>query len=356
VAEDRISDSQTDIIARPKTSGIQHSLVGGVAFTNERNLRTNRTAPVSLTTLLNPNPDDVYTGTITTSPFRGDITGKTQAAWLFDTAKFGQHWEATGGVRFDRFDAEGVTTTPAPVRQTVNMPSLRAGLIYKPVTTGSIYASYGNSMSPSLEGLSYSTSNTAIPPEKTYTVEAGTKWEVANSRLLLTGALFRVAKDNARTPGLSPTDPPQVLAGRQVSRGVELSASGSITHSLRVLGSYTLIDARIRSSNNPLEVGKYFQNTPRNAFSAWITYTAKRFTAGVGPRYMGLRYGNNSNTRHVGGYATLDTMASYQVNRHLDLRLNLSNLNNEYYFDRLGGGHLIPGPSRYVLATTTFHF
>ena len=30
------------------------------------------------TTLLNPNPDDIYTGVITTSPFIGDITGKTQ--------------------------------------------------------------------------------------------------------------------------------------------------------------------------------------------------------------------------------------------------------------------------------------
>ena len=67
----------------------------------------------------------------------------------------------------------------------MNYASLRAGLIYKPVQAGSIYASYGNSVSPSLEGLSYSTSNTAIPPEKTYTTEVGTKWEVAGSRLLL---------------------------------------------------------------------------------------------------------------------------------------------------------------------------
>jgi outer membrane receptor for monomeric catechols len=44
------------------------------------------------------------------------------------------------------------------------------------------------------------------------------------------------------------------------------------------------------------------------------------------------------------------------VNRYLDLQLNLSNLNNEYYYDRLGGGHLVPGPSRYALVSTNFHF
>ena len=279
VAIDRIWDSQTDLVTQVKTGPVRHSLVTGMALTHENNDRHTRTAPNSPTTLLNPNPDDIYPGVITTSPIVGDITGKSQSAWLFDTARFGEHWEATGGARFDRFDAEGVNTTNAPVRQLVNMPSLRAGLVFKPVESGSIYASAGNSQSPSLEGLSYGTANTSIPPEKTYTAEVGAKWEVAGSRLLLTGALFRVAKDNARTPGLTPTDPPQVLAGRQVSRGVELSASGEITRSLRVLGSYTFIDARIQSSNNPVEVGKYFQNTPRNATSVWITYTARRFTA-----------------------------------------------------------------------------
>jgi outer membrane receptor for monomeric catechols len=147
-----------------------------------------------------------------------------------------------------------------------------------------------------------------------------------------------------------------VLAGRQVSQGVELSASGAITRRLRVLGAYTLIDARIRSSNTPAEVGRFFLNTPRNSASVWITYTARRFTVGLGPRFMGRRFGNNTNTRRVDGYETLDAMASYQVNEHLDLRLNLSNLNNAYYFERLGGGHLIPGASRYGLLSASFRF
>lgn len=356
VARDQIWDNQTDLRAQAETWGIRHSIVTGAAFTNEKNNRINRTAPNQPTTLLNPNPNDVYTGVITTSPFEGRITGNTQSLWLFDTAKFGEHWEATGGLRWERFDVNGINTTPLPVAQNVKMASVRAGLIYKPTQNGSVYGSYGSSISPSLEGLSYSTSNTAIPPEKTYTVETGVKWEVAGSRLLLNGALFRVAKHNARTPGLLPTDPPQVLSGRQISQGLELSASGGITRSLRVLASYSLIDARIRSSNTPAEIGRYFQNTPRNSASTWLTYTARRFTVGLGPRFMGRRFGNNTNTRQVGSYATLDGMASYQINRHLDLRCNLSNLNNEYYFERLGGGHLIPGPSRYVLVTTNFRF
>lgn len=355
-AQDKIWDSQTDARLQAKTFGVQHNLVTGFALTRENNVRINRTGGNSPTTLLNPNPADVYTGTIVTNPNTGNMTANTQALWAFDTAKIGNKLEATGGLRWERFDVNGISTTPAPVAQLVNFTSLRGGLIYKPTQSGSVYASYGNSVSPSLEGLSYSTSNTAIPPEKTYTSEVGTKWEFGSGKLLLTSALFRVAKDNARTPGLLPTDPPQVLAGRQVSQGFEFSATGAITRALRILGSYSLIDARIKNSNTPAEVGRFFQNTPRNSATAWLTYTAQKFMFGLGPRFVGKRFGNNTNTRFVDSYATLDIMGSYRINRNVDLRVNVSNMNNSYYFERLGGGHLVPGASRYVLVTTNFKF
>jgi outer membrane receptor for monomeric catechols len=77
---------------------------------------------------------------------------------------------------------------------------------------------------------------------------------------------------------------------------------------------------------------------------------------GGGARFAGKRYGNLSNTRSVDGYATVDAMVSYRVHRFVDLRLNLYNLNDAYYFDRLGGGHLIPGPARSAVIGTSFHF
>lgn len=355
LAQDRIWDNQTDVKAAFGTGPLQHALVMGAAFTHEANDRVLRSGVVSQTTLLNPDPFAPYTGPVNLGN-RGRITGNTQALYAFDTVRFAKKFEASGGGRWERFDVNGLNTaTPqAPVAQLVKMTSVRAALTYKPTQSSSIYGSYGTSLTPSLDGLSYNAVNTAIPPEKTYTSEFGAKWELLHSRLLAQGAVFRVAKDNARTPGLLPTDPPQVLAGQQVSKGIELSLSGSINRQLRVLGAYTMIDARIRGSNTPAEVGKFFQNTPRHSASIWATYTAKKFSFGVGPRFMSKRYGNNTNTRFVDGYWTLDAMGGYTINEHLDLRLNLTNLNNAFYFDRLGGGHLIPGQSRGVLGTVNF--
>jgi catecholate siderophore receptor len=356
VAEDNIWDNQTDFRARFHTGKLEHSLVSGINLTHENNLRTNRTAPVMPTTLLDPNPDDVYTGTITTSPFIGDVTGKTQAVYAFDHVKLSRHWEATGGLRWERFDVDGVTTTPTPVSRVDTMTSMRAGLIYKPAEKGSIYASYGTSLNPSLEGLSYVTANTSIEPEKTYTFEVGSKWDVAGDRLLLAGAIFRIDKTNARTPGILPDDPPQVLNGRQRANGFELSATGGITANWKIFAAYTFIDGKIVKSNTPAEVGKYFQNTPKNSFSIWSTYRVRKLSLGGGPRFVDRRYGNNTNTRSVPNYWTLDALASYPVHSKMDLRINLYNLNNAYYFDRLGGGHLIPGAARSVSASTSFHF
>jgi len=356
IANDKIFDNQTDVKALFSTGSIRHSLVAGANFTNENNIRQNRTAPNSPTTLLNPNANDVYTGVITVSPLIGDVTGNTQALYAFDTAKFGEHWEAVGGLRWERFDVNGISTTPAPVARVDTMKSVRGALIYKPVQAGSIYASYGTSLNPSLEGLSYGTAGTGIEPEKTYTAEIGSKWDVAGDRLLLSGAVFRIDKDNARTPGILPDDPPQVLNGRQRANGFEFSATGGITTTWKVFAAYTYIDGKILRSNTAVEVGKYFQNTPKNSFSIWTTYRVRKLSLGAGPRFVDRRYGNNTNTRSVDPYWTLDALASYPVHEKLDLRLNLYNLNNAYYFDRLGGGHVIPGPARSIAVSTNFRF
>lgn len=360
LTEDEIWDNQTDFSARFSTGKIEHSLIAGMEFIRENNVRRFRTAPNSPTTLLNPNPFDVYTGIITLSPNVGDIRADTQSFYLFDTAKIHPRFELIGGLRWDRFDAAGVSagaTALTPVARVDKMLSYRLGAVYKPLPLGSVYVSYGTSFSPSLEGLSYGTANTAIEPEKTYTLEAGTKWDLFGSRLLLSGAVFRVKKINARTTGILPGDPPQVLEGKQRVDGVELSATGNFTRNWSVLAGYTLLDSAIVESNNPLEVGNKLINTPRHSFNFWTTYQFPfRLSLGGGGRFVDGRFGNTTNTRFVESFWLMDATASYRINKRIDLRLNLNNLTDKYYFDRIGGGHIVPGPARSLLLATNFHF
>ncbi len=355
--EDKVWDNQTDLLARFNTGGVEHALVTGVDFTRENNVRNTRTAPNMLTTLFNPNPDDAFTHPITLSPITGDVSANSQALYLFDTAKLGRKWELNGGLRWDRFAADGITTTATPVSRVDRMLSVRAGAVFKPLPQGAVYASYGTSLNPSLEGLSYNTANMVIDPEKTYTVEVGSKWDFFGGRMLLSSAVFRVEKQNARTPGVLPGDPPQVLQGKQRVDGLELSVEGNITREWQLLAGYTFLDSTTVESNVPAEIGKQLVNTPPNSFNVWTTYRLPSgFHFGGGARFVGRRFGNTINTRFVDAYWTFDLMASYPLTNHVDLKLNLYNLTDKFYFDRIGGGHIVPGPGRAAMLSTSLRF
>jgi catecholate siderophore receptor len=328
-----------------------------VALTFEGNDRVARTVLNSpTTTLYNPNPDQTFNGSFVISPIQGDLDANSQSLYAFDTVQVSERIQLNGGLRFDRFAVSGINTTGASIARTDQMPSLRAGAVYKISDQGNAYFSVGTSMNPSLEGLSYQPADATLEPEKSFTIEAGTKWDLASRRLALTAAVFRVEKRNARTPGATPDDPPVVLDGLQRVNGIELGAGGFITSRWHLFGGYTLMDGKIVESNTPAEVGRRMINTPSHSVNTWTTWSLQRLQLGGGLRIASRRYGNTTNTRSVDAYATVDAMASYRLHRVVDLRLNLYNLNNAYYFDRLAGGHLIPGPSRAAVVGTTFHF
>ena len=80
------------------------------------------------------------------------------------------------------------------------------------------------------------------------------------------------------------------------------------------------------------------------------------FSVGGGARFVDKRFGNTINTRFVDSYWTVDLMASYPLTKHVDLQLNLYNLTDTFYFDRIGGGHVVPGPGRSASIRTSFRF
>jgi len=367
LADDDIFDNQTDFTARFKTGSIEHSAVMGGSFAYEKNHRILRTAPNTsslgiIVPLLNPNPNDVYPGAFTVDPREPSATAKSLAGYAFDTVKFNKYLQFVGGIRLDRFDVTGFNTATVnlqpvllPFERLDNIVSGRAAVVVKPVETGTIYASYGTSANPSLEGLLYSPADVRTDPEKTRTFEAGTKWELFGSKLLLSGALFRVNKTDARTPSLNPGEAP-TLDGDVKVDGLEFSATGNFTRNWQVFAGYTFLDSEIVDSNTPAEIGMELLNTPRNSFNLWTTYRWDRLFFGGGPRFVGQRYGNNINTRVVESYWVTDAMMSFRISKHVDLRLNVNNIGDKYYIDRIGGGHIIPGAGRLVMVSSGFSF
>jgi catecholate siderophore receptor len=359
---DVITASQTNLNAIANTGKVEHALIAGIEFGRETSQNFARTGPAAPTTdLFDPDSNQPYAGPITRTGAVTKAIADTVAAYVGDTAKIGEHWQLTGSLRFDDFKLDykstAITGVVSPFERTDRMVSGRAGVVFKPVTEGSVYFGYGTSLNPSAEGFSLSASTTDLKPEKSQSYETGVKWDVYANRLALNAAYFRTEKTNARTPGINPGDPPTVLDGQQNVDGLEFGLTGNVTLRWQTIGSYTFMRSEIRQSNTAIEVGREFSNTPRHSFNLWTNYRFPwRFDLGGGVNYVGDRTNSTTTVRTAPGYWLADLTAAYHVNERFTLRFNVSNLTDTQYIDRVGGGHFVPGPGRMAMLTTDFRF
>jgi len=366
--DDAILAQQNDLTFRfgtVGTGGVGHVLVAGTEVARETAENHLRTAPAAPNTdLFDSDPGDPFTGPVTRTGARTESTAETAAVYAADTLTLGDRWEVNAGLRWDRFDVDfksvAVDGTVSPFGRTDQMVSWRAGVINKPRPNGSLYLAAGTSFNPSAEannGLTLNAITEDLEPERSRSYEAGTRWDFAAARLGLSAAVFQTEKVNAKTPGLLPGDPPTVLQGEQRIRGLELGASGSLTDRWSAFFSYTYLDGEVTRSNNPVEAGNELANTPDHSASLWTTYRLPGgFEMGVGGQYVGDRTNSTTTVRVAPAYTVYDAMISYPVSDLLTLRLNVNNLTDERYIDRLSGGHFVPGAGRSAFLTTSFNF
>jgi catecholate siderophore receptor len=374
---------QADITYTGKLFGIRQTAVLGaeggressdpirLKFTNPAGINT-----VPLTSLLNPDPDQSFSGTLYPNT-KVHTTAFSAAGYLLDTFELTPQWELSGGIRIDHFDANynaitntfntttGVDTVTYPNNeQDLNKGTWRAALVYKPKANGSIYFDYGTSFDPSAETLSLSAANAAVPPEQNETWELGSKWDVNNSHLTLRGALFRTNRENVLEP--DPTNSTvDVLAGNQRVDGAEGVIQGRITDRWNLLSSYTFLHSEVVSSNYyPYSVGEPLQNVPENLFNLWTEYRLPRgVEVGAGSNFVGARDANSTTLslpatliERAPEYWTFNAMARYDINDRIALQADVNNLLDRFYLDELHPGHVIPGAGTSALFGLKFKF
>lgn len=359
--------NQFDTTFKFDTFGAKHTLIGGTEYDHESSspLRTTWSG-VPTTSLLSPDDTEPFSGTPAINTIsKGTID--TFALYAVDTIKLGKYFQLIGGVRWDHVDSAFTqftrsTGTKVNFDRVDDLVSWRGGIVFKPVEIGSIYFSAGTSFNPSAEQLSLSLATADVAPEKNITYEIGTKWDLFDHRLSLTGALFWDEKTNARTT--DPNDPLlNILGGDQRAIGGSVGIIGKITDDWLVTASYTHIDSKVVKSNDPTQVGNPLTNSPRNTFSLWTTYnTPWKLVIGAGADVVSgrtLSLSPDANTgliRAVPGYVVFNAMARYPITKNVDVQVNLNNIANKYYFDGLHPNHIIPGVGRTLLVSLAFKF
>ncbi len=162
----------------------------------------------------------------------------------------------------------------------------------------------------------------------------------------MNAALFRIEKSNARVP-----DPNNVgfnmLAGEHRVDGWAVTLVGDVGERWHLSTGYTYLDSQVvTSAAGAAPVGSRLTGAPEDSFSAWAAYDiSSRFEVGLGARYLSEQLGQNvPPIKRVDEYWAFDAMGKYHVSDSLTLKLNLTNLGDEYYFDQLHPFHVVPGP------------
>ncbi|HMI76002.1 MAG TPA: TonB-dependent siderophore receptor [Steroidobacteraceae bacterium] len=358
--------NDADLHARFTTGAVEHHVVVGVELDREEaDLRrfANQLNQIPGTPVLNPDPFEPFPGHQTQVTQTPDTVTKTASILFEDIVDFGRYWEATAAVRVDRFNAVfNEPITQAHFEHTDTIASPRASIVFKPLDTLSLYASYGTSYDPSAENLSLSAKTASLGPEKDKTFEVGAKSTVLGGRLALQAGVFQTDMSDARVG--DPTNPtaPQLLAGKERVRGFEADAAGYLTEELEITAGYTHLDSETVSSTDPASVGAPLLNTASNQANMWLVYEFhEAWKVGAGFNYLSRRAADVDNTAHVPGYVTFDAMARYSLNSHMAVQINGYNLANRYYyansyFSSPVENHVVPGAGRTALLTVSFAY
>ena len=325
------------------------------------------------TSAYNPNPSDPWLGSITANPGVTTTTSKTTSLYFLDNIEINPQWLLDLGVRWDKFDTELKTNaTGVKLENNTDFWSWNAGVTYKPAENGAIYVSYATSANPvgvdAGDGseTAVNANNRDLDPEKARTYELGTKWDLFNDRLGLTAAVFRTEKQNTRIQLDSTT---YTNGGKSKVDGFEIGVNGNITPKWAVSAGYTYLDseqtdpgpscsrAGVCNPDNPAK-GKDLPNVPKNSATLWTTYqVVPQFMIGGGAVAMDKVYGDANNTKYVPGYVRYDLMARYNVNKDLNLQLNVNNVTDKRYFTKAYASHYASeADGRYAVLSLNFKY
>src|ERR1700753_3913592 len=243
------------------------------------------------------------------------------------------------------FNSGGATT--AAYDAAALTPSV--SFVYKVAPWFTTYATYQQSLQNGLvvqntPSMVFTNNGAVLPPFIGNQYEIGAKATVAQN-LLLTAALFEIDKANQyQQPNANGTFT-EIQSGREVHKGIELTATGKIWDDLTIIGGVTVMDARVTNDPaNPAFVGSIPAGVSPSSEKIYVEYDVPYiselpFLRGLtligGVHYSSDFYINQPNTTRLPGYVVGDIGLRYTTtydNHPLILRFNINNITNAAYW------------------------
>ena len=353
--------SQTDLIWDNRLAGIDQTILLGFELgrQNARNHRISGTLVGGSTT---PLSDATIDRDVIFAPVASDANNRAKAtvaaAYIQDQIRLSPAVEIVAGLRLDRFklDIDDLRVNGGEFSRRDALWSPRLGLVVKPVSKLSLYASYSRSYLPQsgdqFSGLT-STSE-QLKPERFDNVELGAKWEPVEG-LLATAAIYRLNRTNTQARDQLDRI---VLTGAQRSKGLELGLERSVTSHWLISAGYAWQKAKITKTTTAAPAGRETPLVPRHSLSLWNRYNfARGIGVGLGVIGRSKSYASISNAVRLPGYVRVDGALFYKLPRGIEAQINLENLLGAKYFPTAhNDNNIAPGAPRTIKATIGYSF
>ena len=376
--------AQADLNGKFNTGKIAHTLLAGMDA--ERYLTTAYTysfpAIYDTINLLDPKKYTARTDMPASTALRYTQTPVVRAgAYVQDLISISDKLKLLAGVRWSLQESRRIDTVflatgkkntgGAIVTNKAFTP--RVGIVYRPVTNTSLFASYANSFSVNSGTDVF---GKALPPSMIDQFEVGVKNDFFKGDLSVNVTAYRIINNNlAQTAqfaadGITPNNNTALkeLTGETTSDGIELDIAGRPMKGLDVRAGYSY--NYMRYTKTPDAKGNFVEgerlvNSPAHTANATVFYTLKGFRFGVSYNYVGDRVGGWNNTIGqaqqydrripVDGFSTVDISAGYTY-RKLSLLVKLSNLTNTYSYYVHENYSVNPIPPTQLLASLAYRF
>ena len=357
--------NQTDLTFRTATGEIRHTLLAGVEWGRQLtdNLRNTGFFGDMATTILVPYGNPATSMPVTWRQSATDANNHLRtdlaAAYVQDQVELARQWQAIAGLRFDSFDLQYHNNRNGDdLARRDDLISPRAGLIYKPVATISLYGSYSVSYLPSSgdQFASLTAITQQVQPERFTNYELGAKWDL-RQRVDLTAALYRLDRTNTRAT--DPNDPTRIVqTGSQRTNGFELGLNGRVTRAWTAAAGYAYQDAFIRTATTAARAGATVAQVPRHSFSLWSRYRIlPKLSVGLGLVHRSDMFATIDNTVTVPGNTIVDAAVYFAITDQWRLQANIENLfDRKYYLNADSNTNISPGSPMVLRLSVTSRF
>jgi catecholate siderophore receptor len=353
--------SQSDLVVKGELFGLKHTFLSGLEVGRQvtDNFRltgyfgaAGSTTTSTLVPLTNPMPTLPLTFRQSATDTDNQSTAEVVSLYAQDQVSLGSHVQVVLGARVDDFRVALLNNrTGITLESTDRLVSPRAGIIYKPVDPVSVYASYTLSYQPRAgeQLASLSVTNQALDPEVFENYEIGAKWDVSDA-FELAAAIYQLDRGNVVVP--DPANPTlSLLVDGQRSKGVELSAAGSVTSKWSIVTAYAYQHGEIlQSLSATARAGARLAQLPEHSASLWNKLdVSSALGLGLGVTYRGEVFTSTDNTVRLPGFTRVDAALYYTFSPRLRAQINIENLFDiEYFANAHSNSNISPGGPRAI--------